>query len=129
MLTMGHRLSAPSNISFFTSTFLMERRHEDNPVYPVKHRTLLWDPIPLTEGSFSRSLIIRRLSILVPKLSLSCSRTDRIPPHSCICCADALCPVSLQMPAYMPVEPFEAFPLEFVRRKRMWLSIACGIGQ
>ncbi|WP_420324200.1 hypothetical protein, partial [Mediterraneibacter gnavus] len=33
------------------------------------------------------------------------------------------------MPAYMPVEPFEAFPKEFhVRRKTHVAFIACGIG-
>ncbi len=80
---------------------------------------------PLIEEFFKES--DHAWAFLPLKLSsfFSCSRTDRIPPHSCICCADALCQ-SLQ---YMPVEPFEAFPKKFhVRKKMHMVLIACGIG-
>ena len=53
----------------------------------------------ITEGAFDGGKLTaeqRQLREVPLKLSsfFSCSRTDRIPPHSCICCVDALCPVS-----------------------------------
>ena len=87
------------------------------------------DPIPLTEELFKK-LDHTALSILALEASsfFSCSRTDRIPPHPVFVARTPYAQLPA-MPAYMPVEPFEAFPKEFhVRRKTHVAYIACGIG-
>ena len=77
----------------------------------VKHRTAAMDPIPLTEELFKK-LDHTALSIFAPALSFFLAvGTDRDSTHSCICCADALCPAPCNAGIYA-CRAIRGFPKE-----------------
>ena len=85
------------------------------------------DPIPLTEELFRN--VIRRLSILVRSSPLSFLAVGQIGfRHIPVFVARTPYAQLPAMPAYMPVEPFEAFPKEFHVRRKTHVALACGIG-
>ena len=79
------------------------------------------DPIPLTEELFKKLDQTAQHSLPLKLSSFFC-RHDRIPPHSVFVARTPYAQLPA-MPAYMPVEPFEASQRSFISvGKRMWLS-------